>query len=142
MKREDWEEIEAKKEYLNGYRGAKNRERRILEQIQQLRLNTMMPSLQYSDMPHGSVSDTDLSDYEVKKEELLEELEADRLEAVRQYQKIYRSVKQMKDDNEKEALTRYYLMMEKWDDIPRTMRKSKTTFYRIYDSALRNFTIE
>lgn len=142
MKREDWEEIEAKKEYLNGYREAKNCERRILEQIQQLRLNTMMQSLKYSDMPTGSSGDRDLSDYEVKKEELLEELEADRLEAVRQYQKIYRSVKQMKDDDEREVLTQYYLLMEKWENIPKKIGVSRATIFRIYESALKNFVIQ
>ncbi len=141
MKREDWEEIEAKKEYLNGYREAKNRERRILEQIQQLRLNTMMQSLKYSDMPTGSSGDRDLSDYEVKKEELLEELEADRLEAVQEYQKIYRDIKRMKNDDEREVLTQYYLLMKKWEDIPKEIGYSRSRTFDIYDRALRNFQI-
>ncbi|BDZ80512.1 hypothetical protein [Claveliimonas bilis] len=57
-----WEENEKKKEYLNGYREAKRREKRILEQIQRLRLDKMFPCLQNDDMPHGH-NQSDLSDY-------------------------------------------------------------------------------
>lgn len=142
MDREEWEEIEEKKEYLKGYRKAKQREQMLLEQIQQLRLDTMMPSINNDGMPHGSGGDNDLSDYIEKYEELKEELEKEQLAAVQTYQKIYRELKQMKDDDEREVLTRYYLMREKWNDIPKRMGVSKTTFYRIYDSALRNFTIQ
>ena len=38
-----WEEIEQKKEYLEGYINSKNREALIKDQIQQLRLDTMFP---------------------------------------------------------------------------------------------------
>lgn len=141
MDREEWEEIEEKKEYLKGYRKAKRREQMILEQIQQLRFDTMMPSINNDGMPHGSGGNNDLSDYLEKKEELEEELKKERLEAVKKYQKIYRELKQMKDDDEREALTRYYLMRERWDDIPKKMRISRTKFYNVYDGALKNFQI-
>lgn len=141
MDREEWEEIEEKKEYLKGYRKAKQREQMLLEQIQQLRLDTMMPSINNDGMPHGSGGDNDLSDYLEKKEELEEELKKERLAAVREYQKIYRDLRQMKDDDEREALTRYYLIRERWDDIPKKMGISRTKFYNIYDSALKNFQI-
>lgn len=141
MDREEWEEIEEKKEYLKGYRKAKQREQMLLEQIQQLRLDTMMPSINNDGMPHGSGGNNDLSDYLEKKEELEEELKKERLEAVKKYQKIYRELKQMKDDDEREALTRYYLMRERWDDIPKKMRISRTKFYNVYDGALKNFQI-
>lgn len=141
MDREEWEEIEEKKEYLKGYRKAKQREQMLLEQIQQLRLDTMMPSINNDGMPHGSGGESDLSDYMEKYEELKEKLKKERLEAVQKYQKIYRELKQMKDDDEREALTRYYLIRERWDDIPKKMGISRTKFYNIYDSALKNFQI-
>ena len=141
MDKKSWEEIEEKKKYLNGYRKAKNRERRILEQIQQLRLDTMTPSVKQSDMPNRSGGDSDLSDYIERKEELLEELESDRLEAVRQYQEIYRSIKRMKDDDEREVLTQYYLLMEKWEDIPKKIGYSRSGMFNIFDRALKNFQI-
>ena len=54
MKSEQWEENQKKKEYLNGYIKAKRKEQRILDQIQQLRMDKMFPGIQYSDMPGGS----------------------------------------------------------------------------------------
>lgn len=141
MDREEWEEIEEKKEYLKGYRKAKQREQMLLEQIQQLRLDTMMPSINNDGMPHGSGGDSDLSDYIEKYEELKEELEKERLAAVREYRKIYRNLRQMKDDDEREVLTRYYLMREKWDEITKKIGYSRSRMFDIYDRALRNFQI-
>ena len=141
MDREKWEEIEEKKEYLKGYRKAKQREQMLLEQIQQLRLDTMMPSINNDGMPHGSGGESDLSDYIEKYEELKEELEKERLAAVREYRKIYRNLRQMKDDDEREVLTRYYLMREKWDEITKKIGYSRSRMFDIYDRALRNFQI-
>ena len=53
---ETWELNEKKKEYLNGYKYAKRREKRIREQIQQLRLDAMFPCLQGDGMPRAAVS--------------------------------------------------------------------------------------
>lgn len=141
MDREEWEEIEEKKEYLKGYRKAKQRERMLLEQIQQLRLDTMMPSINNDGMPHGSGGDNDLSDYLEKKEELEEELKKEQLAAVQIYQRIHRSLKQMEDSDEREVLTRYYLIGEKWEDIPKKIGYSRSRTFDIYDRALRNFQI-
>lgn len=141
MDREEWEEIEEKKEYLKGYRKAKQRERMLLEQIQQLRLDTMMPSINNDGMPHGSGGESDLSDYIEKYEELKAELEKERLEAVQTYKRIHRSLKRMEDSDEREVLTRYYLMREKWDEIAKKIGYSRSRTFDIYDRALRNFQI-
>jgi hypothetical protein len=47
----------------------------------------------------------------------------------------------MNDEQEKEALTRYYLLRENNKVIQRKMGVSKAKLYRIYDSALENFEI-
>lgn len=135
-----WEEIEQKKEYLKGYIKAKNREALIKDQIQQLRLDTMLPALQGDGMPRGS-SQKDLSDYYSKIESLMEELKKEWIESVIQYERIRKAINKMNDEREKEALTRYYIIREKWEDIPKKMGIGKTTLYRIYDSALENFEI-
>lgn len=141
MDREEWEEIEEKKEYLKGYRKAKQREQMILEQIQQLRFDTMMPSINNDGMPHGSGGESDLSDYIEKYEELKEELQKERLAAVRTYQRIHRSLKRMEDSDERELLTRYYLIGEKWEEIAKKIGYSRSRTFDIYDRALRNFQI-
>jgi DNA-directed RNA polymerase specialized sigma subunit len=135
-----WEEIEQKKEYLKGYIKAKNRETLIKDQIQQLRLGMMLPALQGDGMPRDS-SQKDLSDCYAKIESLMEELEKEWVESVIRYERIRKAINKMNDEQEKEALTRYYLLRENNKAIQRKMGVSKAKLYRIYDSALENFEI-
>lgn len=137
---ETWELNEKKKEYLNGYKYAKRREKRILEQIQQLRLDAMFPCLQGDGMPRGS-SQSDLSDYMEKYEDLMEELKKERLEAVKEYTEIHRAIKEMKDEEEKEILERKYLMRQTWEEIAEHMECGRTTVIRRHGDALINFEI-
>lgn len=135
-----WEEIEQKKEYLKGYIKAKNRETLIKDQIQQLRLGMMLPALQGDGMPRDS-SQKDLSDCYAKIESLMEELKKEWVESVIRYKRIRKAINKMNDEQEKEALTRYYLLRENNKAIQRKMGVSKAKLYRIYDSALENFEI-
>lgn len=135
-----WKEIEQKKEYLEGYINSKNREALIKDQIQQLRLDTMFPALQGDGTPRGS-SQKDLSDYTAKIESLTEELKKEWVESVIRYERIRKAINKMNDEQEKEALTRYYLLRENNKAIQRKMGVSKAKLYRIYDSALENFEI-
>ena len=137
---ETWKLNEKKKEYLNGYKYAKRREKRILEQIQQLRLDAMFPCLQGDGMPRGS-SQSDLSDYMEKYEDLVEELKKERLEAVKEYAEIHRAIKEMKDDEEREILERKYLMQETWERIAEKLGCDRRTAIRKHGNALKKFII-
>lgn len=137
---ETWELNEKKKEYLNGYRDAKRREKRILEQIQQLRLDTMFPCLQGDGMPRGS-SQSDLSNYMERRDELEEELKQEMLNAITEYGNIHRAIRKMKDDEEKEVLERKYIKRESWEEIAKALSCSRRTAIRIHGNALINFKI-
>lgn len=137
---ETWELNEKKKEYLNGYKYAKRREKRILEQIQQLRLDAMFPCLQGDGMPRGS-SQSDLSDYVEKYESLTEELKKERLTALEEMQDIRSQIGKLKDEDEKEVLERRYILMESWDTISGAIGMSRITAIRIHGRALINFEI-
>lgn len=137
---ETWELNEKKKEYLSGYKYAKKREKRILEQIQKLRLDVMFPCLQGDGMPRGS-SQSDLSDYMEKYESLMEELKKERLTALKEMQDIRQAIGNLKDEDEKEVLERRYILMESWDDISETMGCSRSTATRMHGRALSNFEI-
>ena len=104
VKEQTWQDNQNKKDYLNGYLAAKRKEKMTLDQIQQLRLNEMCPSVKYDDMPHGS-NITDMSGYAVKMDELMEELERDRLNAIEKYTEIYHKIKLVEDEREREILT-------------------------------------
>ena len=137
---ETWELNEKKKEYLNGYRDAKRREKRILEQIQQLRLDTMFPCLQGDGMPRGS-SQSDLSNYMERRDELEEELKKEMLNAVTEYENIHKAIKKMKDEEEKEILERKYLMRQTWEKIAKELGYDRRTVIRKHGNALKNFEI-
>lgn len=137
---EAWELNEKKKEYLNGYKYAKRREKRILEQIQQLRLDAMFPCLQGDGMPRGS-SQSDLSDYMEKYEDLMEELKEEKLTALEEMQEIRRQIGKLKDEDEKEVLERRYILIESWDTIAEKMGIDKSTATRKHGKALKNFEI-
>lgn len=135
-----WEENEKKKEYLNGYREAKRREKRILEQIQRLRLDKMFPFLQNDDMPHGH-NQSDLSDYAVKMDELMEELKKERLQAVEEYNEIYKTISRLESENEKEVLVRRYINGDKWEEIAVKMNYGYRHIHKIHGSALINIKV-
>ena len=142
MNREEWEEIEEKKRFLRGYIAGKRREQLILDQIQKLRFDATCPEIKgYDGMPGGSGGDSDLSDYFSKIEELEEKLEAERLVAVKEYEKIYQAIKDIDDPDQEEALRRYYILREKWDEIPKKMGWSRSKTFRIYDEALKKIKI-
>lgn len=135
-----WQENQEKKEYLKGYKEAINREQRILDQIQQLRLSKMFPAMKYDDMPHGNDL-SDLSDYAVKMEELTEALKQERLEAVTQYTEIYQRIKDVKDERGREVLTYRYLQDMRWEDICTKMNLSWKHMHRIHGESLKNFNM-
>lgn len=137
---ETWEPNEKKKEYLNGYKDAKRREKRILEQIQQLRLDTMFPCLQGDGMPRGS-SQSDLSDYMSRYDALMGELEQERLIAITEYENIHRAIRKMKDEEEKEILERKYLMRQTWEKIAKELGYDRRTVIRKHGNALKKFEI-
>lgn len=137
---ETWELNEKKKEYLNGYKDAKRREKRILEQIQQLRLDTMFPCIQGDGMPRGS-SQSDLSDYMSRYGELMDELKQERLNAITEYTDIHRAIQKMEDEKEKEILERKYLMRQTWERIAEELGCDRRTAIRKHGNALKNFEI-
>lgn len=137
---ETWEINQIKKAYLNGYRDAKRREKRILEQIQQLRLDTMLPSLQGDGTPRGS-RQSDLSDYISRYDELMDELKREKLNAITEYTEIHRSIQKMKDDEEKEILERKYIMRQTWERIAEEIGCDRRTAIRKHGNALKKFEI-
>lgn len=140
VKEQIWEENQKKKEYLNGYLEAKKKERMVLDQIQKLRINEMCPSVQYDDMPHGT-NISDLSNYAVKMDKLMEELGRERLDAIKKYTEIYHKIKLVEDEREQEILTYRYLLGESWDVICGIMDLSWRRIHQIHAKSLKNFMI-
>lgn len=141
MTEKEWTENEEKKEYLKSYQRSVKREQDILDEIQRLRLDKMFPSVVNDGMPHGS-SQTDLSDYIVIIDEMIEDLKAERLKRVKRQQEIEHRIQQMKDEDEQRVLRLRYIKGLKWEEIAVEMNYKWTQMHRIHGRALKNFKME
>lgn len=97
-----------KKAYLQSYIPSINAAKRIEEEIEQLRLDKMMPSVIMDDMPHAH-NKTDLSDYMAKLDELINKLIAARYKRIDLYAEIFANIEKMENETEREVLTYRYL---------------------------------
>ena len=115
-------ENEKKKEYLWRYQNAKRKEAEINEEIMQLRIDKMMPSLVQDGMPHGS-GGGDLSGYATRLDELMCEL-----------------YEQMEQDETESLLLRYrYIQGLNFEEIAVKMGYGYRHITRLHGWALQHF---
>lgn len=131
-------ENEKKKEYLWGYQKEKRKEQRLSEQLQELRLNKMCPSVVQDGMPHGS-GGGDLSGYAAKVDELEREIKEALDNSIEKFKEIRSRIECMSDENEKDVLVYRYIRGMKWEDIAVKMGYSWKQIHRFHSHALENF---
>lgn len=131
-------ENELKKEYLRSYIPAVHAAKRIEEEIEQLRLDKMAPSLVMDDMPHAH-DQKDLSDYAVKLDELVNKLIKARYERIDLYAEIFADIERLEDESERTVLTYRYLRRYSWEKICVKMGYQWAHVHRIHARALQNF---
>lgn len=128
-------ENEKKKEYLKSYRDAVIAETQIKEEIDQLRMDKMFPSLVQDGMPHGSGA-SDLSAYAAKLDELLGELEEQMNERIQLRREIVRKIECMESETEKAVLRYRYIHMLKWEEIAVKMHYGYRNVLKVHGRAL------
>lgn len=134
------ESNEAKKEYLRSYQKAVRREREILDEIQQLRMDKMFPSVVNDGMPKG-IQQSDLSEYVVKLDNLIEKLKQERFEKIKLMDDILYSISLLEDEDEKSVLRMRYIKGVQWEDICVAIKYSWRQTHRIHSNALKNLQI-
>ena len=135
-------ENEEKKAYLKRYRAALIAEKQIAEEIEALRLNTMLPSARNGDgMPHGSGGERDLSDYMASLDKLTRKLytQMDKRIAIRM--EITQAIESMACEPEKVLLRYRYILGYRWEDIGKKMHYSESGVLKLHGQALKNFQI-
>lgn len=137
---EEWENNEKKKEYLRSYRKAVRREQEILDEIQQLRMDKMFPSVVNDGMPKGS-KQSDLSEYIAKVDELIQKLKNERFKKIKLMDDILYSISVLDDDDEKSVLRLRYIKGVRWEDICVAIDYSWKQTHRIHSRALKNLQI-
>ena len=131
-------ENEKKKEYLWGYRRAQRKKQRLEEQLQELRINKMCPSVVQDGMPHGS-GGGDLSVYAAKVDDLEGEIKEAADECIEHLKSIRDKIEQLQDENEKDVLNYRYIRGMKWEEIAVKMDYSWKQIHRFHSKALENF---
>lgn len=133
----EWESNEVKKQYLRSYQKAVRREQEILDEIQQLRMDKMFPSVVNDGMPKGS-KQSDLSEYVVKLDELIEKLKQERFEKIKRMDDILYHISLLRDEDEQRVLRLRYIKGLKWEEVAVNMDYEWAQMHRIHSRALKN----
>ncbi|MBS4967364.1 MAG: hypothetical protein KHZ73_00670 [Lachnospiraceae bacterium] len=132
-------ENETKKEYLQSYRDAMIAETQIKEEIDQLRMDKMFPSLVQDGMPHGSGA-SDLSAYAAKLDELLSDLKDQMDKRIQLRREIVKKIEAMDSETEKAVLRYRYIHMLKWEEVKERLHMTSLRYVlKIHGRALKNF---
>ena len=95
----------------------------------------------YDDMPHGT-GQTDLSDYIVEIENLIEELKKVRLDAINNCRQIEKDIESItaadkeRENNMKLVLAMRYIDKMEWEEIAERVGYSVQSVYRLHGEAL------
>ena len=103
-------------------------------------MNKMFPSVVNDGMPRGS-EQSDLSNYIVKLDEMIEELKNERLERAKLRQRIERDIRALDNEDEQEVLRLRYIKGLKWEEVAVEMGYTYRRTLQIHGKALQNFKI-
>lgn len=131
---------EAKKEYLKSYGDAVRAEKAIEDEIQQLRLDKMCPSVVMDGMPHAH-NQTDLSTYAAKIDALMFDLKCKLEDKIELRREINRRINSMQCESEKTILWMRYIKGMKWGEIAKEMHYREKSVLKIHGKALINFPL-
>ena len=107
-----------KKEFLNSYQEEKRAVARLEEQLAELTLNALHPSMgNKGEGKAGQILLDDLSDYIAEYDTLMSQIIKAKYKRIKAYQKVQESIEAMENEREKELLTYRYLRGMKWEAI-------------------------
>lgn len=133
-------ENEKKKKYLRAYRTHGRRIKRIQAEIAEIRSMKLYPSVNNDGMPHGS-SQSDLSGYAAKLNEMENELYREGMDEVVAYNSIMECINSIPDNDERDVLFYRYIKGEQWWKIAELMNYSERWIYKLHGKALMNLKI-
>lgn len=133
-------ENDKKKEYLWEYQRAKRQLERLEEELAELRLDKMCPSVIQDGMPHAS-GGGDLSGYAARVDALERKILKARYKRIQRFKEIRDRIERLEDENEKDVLVYRYIRGMKWEDIAAKMGCSWQWTHKIHSKALKNIEI-
>lgn len=132
------ESNEEKKEYLWQYQKAKKEMERAEIVYDELR-KSFYPS--QSGGGGGSHEPKDLSALAVRLEAAEHKYLQNRYQSIEELQNIEDAIMQLESVDERNVLTRRYILNHRWEDICRELDISWTQIHRVHSKALSDFTI-
>lgn len=133
------EENNRKKEYLRKYLEAKRMQEVLEREIDELRLDRMIPGSPAQDgMPHGS-GGGDLSGYVARLDELDRKLRAQMYKKIQLRAEITEKIDAISDETESLLLRLRYIHGLKWEEVAAKMDYSWKQIHRLHSKALNNF---
>lgn len=134
------QENERKKEYLDGYRKCIRQIDRLNEELAEIRINKMFPSMTQDGMPHAH-HNTDLSVYASRIDKTERKIIKARYLKIQKMKEITEKIERMDDENEKDVLFYRYIRLMKWEEIAAKMKYTYRNVTKIHGRALCNFQI-
>lgn len=132
-------ENERKKAYLRRYLEAKRMQEVLEREIDELRLDRMIPGSPAQDgMPHGS-GGGDLSGYVARLDELDRKLRAQMYKKIQLRAEITEKIDAMENETESLLLRLRYIHGLKWEEVAVKMDYSWKQIHRLHSKALNNF---
>lgn len=132
---------EKKKKYLSSYLNTARRINRIEEELAEIKLMKICPSMNNDGMPHGSSGAGDLSGYASQLDTLESQLLTERYNRIRIYTEIRDRIEEMADGNEKDVLFYRYIKGMAWWEIAEKMRYTDRWVLKLHGKALAHFKI-
>lgn len=134
-------EIEQKKEFLKSYRNQCYKIKSLQEQKSSI-IETMASAKAqtYNDMPTSGMK-SDLSDYMVKLEKIMKDIDNAYAECLAKKIAIESSVLRMNDGMESAVLHKRYILFKSWTAISIELGYERTQIHRLHGKALQHIEI-
>lgn len=137
LNKEQREQNKKVKQWLWQYRDAKKDIRRLEEELQELiELQKSCCAIQYSDMPKGSGSQRDLSDYIVKQEQIWKKIQKARYRRIMVFGEIRNVINRLPNVDEREVMTYRYLRQHDWNTVAAKCNVELRQVHRLHGRAL------
>lgn len=138
-KQEIREHNEQVKKWLRRYGNAKREIKRYTEELNELiESQEGASAITYSDMPKGSGSQADLSDYMIRRQEIQQKIWNARYRRIVVFDEMHDAIEQLPTVDERDVIFYKYIKEMDWDDIAKRIGKETRQAFRYHGNALKN----
>ena len=136
------QENERKKEYLDGYRKCIRQIDRLNEELAEIRINKMFPSVVQDGMPNAH-NLSDLSSYAARVDKIERKIVKARYNRIKKKKQIEETIKKVEKEEERTILFLRYIKVLSWNQVMEVTGISPLyKIFRVHGKALNNVIID